>query len=350
MKLLLNVMLILVSDLFGPLHGQNASNKAVASPVQEARFMVTNSRTNAPVSQAGLFDRTGKKLGETDAAGKLKLNLAASDKDIYSIRASGYNAAEVKLNNVSKKTGDYEVVLMESNRESGTDSNTSDPATDPNMVKVYVKQDPATYKKSEYPSAKDIEFAVQLSASSRPITDKSSLSSWEELGPVYIHTENGMYKVRIGPFDTQDKAKQVLLQAKARGKKDAFIVIQQGLEVYTDQGHPIHQANEAVMTSEEKVPEVKSQTPPKETSTNDSDILEYKVRLASYLKPGGFNTKDVDQYGPLESYRQGEWTIMLIGGFKTAKDAERVRDQVIAKGYKDAAVVVDRGGILESDY
>lgn len=77
---------------------------------------------------------------------------------------------------------------------------------DPEMVKMYVKQDPSTYQKAKPEGQLDLEFAVQLSASSRPITDKSSLSSWEELGPLYVYTENGMYKVRIGPFDTQDKA------------------------------------------------------------------------------------------------------------------------------------------------
>ena len=38
---------------------------------------------------------------------------------------------------------------------------------------------------------------------------------------------------------------------------------------------------------------------------------------------------------------------MMIGGFKTQKEATKVRDLVIAKGYTDAAVVVDRGGIIE---
>lgn len=219
--------------------------------------------------------------------------------------------------------------------------------TDTNLVKVYVKQDPATYQKAKPDVAQGLEFAVQLSATSRPITDKSSLKTWEELGPVYIHTENGMNKVRIGPFDSQDKAKQVLLQAKERGKKDAFIVIQQGLENYNPQGYAKQQTYEPEPVKEVMAP---SAPAPSAAPTMTEDVqVEYKVRLASYLKPGGFNTKDIDQYGPLESYRQGDWTIMLIGGFKTSQDAARVRDQVIAKGYKDARVVVDRGGILEDE-
>ncbi len=358
-KLLLNVTLILISDFFGPLQGQNTPNKGGSPALHEARFMVSNAETKTPVAQAFLIDKSGKQLGQTDDNGKLVLALPASESEVYTVRAQGYNATQVRLTNASKKAADYQVLMMAlKNEKAILDQPTSGSSAEADMVKVYVKQDPTTYKKPQSEKAKDIEFAVQLSASSRPITDKSSLSSWEELGPVYIHSENGMYKVRIGPFDTQDKAKQVLLQAKARGKKDAFIVIQQGLDAFSTQGHPAGQEMDAPMVMEEKVsnpsPVVSNPSPivsdpSPATTTNDDVILEYKVRLASYLKPGGFNTKDIDQYGPLESYRQGEWTIMLIGGFKTAKDAEHVKDLVIAKGYKDASVVVDKDGIL-SEY
>lgn len=214
--------------------------------------------------------------------------------------------------------------------------------SDTDLVKVYVREDPANYKKANQDSGLILEFAVQLSASSRPVTDKSSLRSWEELGPVYIHTENGLYKVRIGPFDNQDQAKEVLLRAKERGKKDAFIVIQKGLENYVPEGIAIKPLPETGQGAKESILPAASLPPAIEAGS-----VEYKVRLASYLKPGGFNTKDIDKYGPLESYRKGEWTIMLIGGFKTEADALRVKDKVIAKGYKDASVVVERDGILE---
>ncbi len=223
--------------------------------------------------------------------------------------------------------------------------------SDTSLVKVYVKQDPSTYKKVSQDSALELEFAVQLSASSRPITDMSSLSSWEQLGPVYIHTENGMYKVRIGPYDNQDQAKNVLLKAKERGKMDAFIVIQKGLENYSPQGVAIQPDFEPEVITQSTAPVTPSPivkaSVPSEPVVSIEESGDFKVRLASYLKPGGFNTSDIDQYGPLESYRQGEWTIMMIGGFKTKKEAAKVRDLVIAKGYTDAAVVVDRGGIIE---
>ena len=225
-------------------------------------------------------------------------------------------------------------------------------------IKVYVKQDPSTYKKEKSESGLNLEFAVQLSASSRPITDKSTLKSWEELGPLYIHEENGLFKVRIGPFDTQDKAKEVLLQAKQRGKKDAFIVIQKGLESYKQPEGYVKQEAIAIEAEPVKtvVPSPTTTMPSKPAPVTPAPIpsgvedIEYKVRLVSFLKPGGFNTKDVDQYGPLESYRKGEWTIMMIGGFKTEQEAIKVKDQVIAKGYKDAAVVVSRDGMVDLNH
>jgi|GEM_PF-1103265 len=231
------------------------------------------------------------------------------------------------------------------------------PDSSKELVKVYVKQDPATYKKEKGDAALVLEFAVQLSASSRPITDKSTLKSWEELGPLYIHEENGMFKVRLGPFDTQDKAKEVLLQAKQRGKKDAFIVIQKGLENYHQpegfakqetpaELEPVHTASPAPAEATVATAPVA----PAADVTNSDEIIEYKVRLASYLKPGGFSTKDIDQYGPLESYRKGDWTILMIGGFKTEQEAIKVRDQVIAKGFKDAAVVVSRDGMIDLEH
>ena len=225
----------------------------------------------------------------------------------------------------------------------------------PEMVKMYLKQDPATYQKAKTDSQLELEFAVQLSASSRPITDKSTLKSWEELGPLYVHNENGMYKVRIGPFDNQEKAKEVLLQAKARGKKDAFIVIQKGLEGYQPTGYAkqpaldVQQEQPVSTTPTPSVSQVPVPTASTETlgSAPAGSHVEYKVRLASYLKPGGFSTNGLDQYGTLESYRKGEWTILMIGGFKTEQDANKVKEQVVAKGFKDAKVVMEVDGMLQ---
>lgn len=353
-KLLLLSMLVLASAVLALAHGQKSEQQGGPQQAHEAHFKVVDALTMQPVSHAGIYNHAGKQLGITDDQGTVVLSIPASATETYTIRATGFNIVDIQLDMASQAKADYEVLLPAVNRKS--------PAQE-DGAKVYVKQDPSTYRKPKGEDAAKLEFAVQLAASSKPITDMSSLKSWEELGPLYIHNENGMYKVRLGPFNSQDQAKQVLLQAKERGKKDAFIVIQKGLDNYTPEGYvkkdltetspmpstpapqPVNPAPSTPVTQ----PSAHEPTAATAPSTVVDENVEYKVRLVSYLKPGGFNTKDIDQYGTLESYRKGEWTILMIGGFKTEKDAIHVKDEVVKKGYNDAIVVTVRDGILQLD-
>jgi len=331
-----------------------ATNDGGAARMHEARFSVRDYSTKKPLANAALYDKTGKQLGITDPHGSLMLDLPASAEDVYQMKSEGFTPIDIRLTQAEKKSADYEVFLQHqtssvSLAEQPKTINKNEDADDTEMVKVYVKQDPKAYKKSMESEPSNVEFAVQLSATSKPITNKNSLKSWEDLGPVYIHSENGLYKVRIGPFGTQEDAKSVLLKAKARGTKDAFIVVQKGTENHPPYEFQSHPAVEPVIASKTEP----AKTPKKEPAVNKEVMpvaatsnVEYKVRLASYLHPGAFSTKDVEKYGPLESYRQGEWTIMLIGGFKNEADAIKVKNDVISKGFKDAAVVMDQDGIL----
>ncbi len=360
-KISLLLTLFLVSGYYTIGHNQPGTKKTETETFREARFVIMNQATKKPLPNTSIYDAKGTELGKSDIAGNAVIAVPSSAKEPYTIIVNGFDPVDLNLRYATKKSSRYEVMFSASTVvEKSMVEEEKMPKEE--MIKVYVKQDPATYVKQTKPIGEDLElvFAVQLSASSRPIADMKSLSAWEQLGPIYVYTENNLYKVRIGPYDTQDKAKQVLLQAKEKGKKDAFIVIQKGLEGYEPEGYVKYEEpmviDEKFIVSgkvpqttkpqvEKSVEVVKVVTP--EPIIEDSDIIEYKVRLASYLKPGGFNTKEIDQYGPLESYRKGEWTIMLIGGFKTLADAKRVREEVIAKGYKDAMVVADKGGILE---
>jgi hypothetical protein len=328
--------------------GQDAhTDKGGKPPVHQARFNVFDYTSGDPVADAALYDKLDKELGRTDAKGMLTLALPASALDIYMIKSSGFSPVNVRLTHADKKFADYEVFLR-------PDPSAIHDTGDTELVKVYIKQDPHVNKQQEQPTATakapaaqaanegDVEFAVQLSASSRPISDKKTLRTWEELGPVFIQNENGLYKVRIGPYTTQENAKKVLLAVKERGKSDAFIVVQKGRENHTPFDYESHKSHQAMT---ESAPAAKPAVV--EPTTDNEPQGEYKVRIASYLHPGAFNTADVEQYGTLESYRKGEWTIMMIGGIKKASEAKRIRDLVIQKGYKDAAVVVDNEGILE---
>ena len=51
--------------------------------------------------------------------------------------------------------------------------------------------------------------------------------------------------------------------------------------------------------------------------------------------------------GRLEQWTKGAWTIFILGGYSNYDDADQARIQAINRGYADAEVVIDNGGIIE---
>lgn len=354
-NLLLVCLLALVSAM--PVSAQ----KGGKVDVHEATIQVYKHGSKTPVPAAELYTPNGNLLGKTNDLGVLAISLPPSTEEVYVVRAEGFNVMTLRLTQAAKKNATYEMFLQPVYSQSGSGTvdliSSADQTPRDEMVKVYVKQDPETVQSQVKANQNtDVLFAVQLAATSKNITDKSSFSSWNSVGPVFIHREDGLNKVRIGPYATQEQAKAALNEVKAKGKKDAFIVIQEGREENAVVTPRTKEAPVANTSSQEEFMEVEN-TGAKAGSTTNSNAGnnvvesvtagEYKVRLISYLKPGGFNPKDIDGLGTLESYRQGDWTIILIGGINSKDQAFSVRNKVVEKGYKDARVVMDNDGILQ---
>ena len=49
----------------------------------------------------------------------------------------------------------------------------------------------------------------------------------------------------------------------------------------------------------------------------------------------------------MEQWTKGAWTIFILGGYSNYDDADQARIQAINRGYADAEVVIDNGGIIE---
>ena len=341
-KLQVTTLLLVLAGLTGFVSAQKAGKNPGSAYSHQARFSVFDYNTKAPISNAVVVDQKGAELGYTNPNGDLALNLPPNTSDYYTIRAEGYNPFSIRLTQAEKRSGDYEVFLPEASHalmESIAHVAEPEPATaEPKaeLVKVYVKEDPSTYKKQN-DAPVSIDFSVQVAASSQFISEASARKEWEGLGPVYVQNENGMYKVRIGPFESQNEAKQILLNVKSKGRKDAFIVVRQGNSI----SNPV--VKKPAETRINESPKVDN-TPAATTSATG----DYKVRVASYLHPGDFNTAGIDNLGTLESYRKGEWTIMMIGGFTTQEAATKAKNIVVSKGFSDAAVIVVKDGILET--
>ena len=58
----------------------------------------------------------------------------------------------------------------------------------------------------------------------------------ENLGTVYPKSEKGLYKIRVGVFETRAEANQVLKSIKSKGYKGAWIVKEDGFE--SERGAP----------------------------------------------------------------------------------------------------------------
>ncbi len=341
-KLQLTALVLVLAGLTGFVSAQKTGKNPASAYSHQARFSVFDYNTKAPIRNAVVVDQKGAELGYTNPEGDLALNLPPNTSDYYTIRAEGYNPFSIRLTQAEKRSGDYEVFLPEaSHTVMESISHAAAPASMPadqksEMMKVYVKEDPATYKKqSDAPAS--IDFSVQVAASSKFISESSARNDWEGLGPVYVQNENGMYKVRIGPYESQNEAKQILMEVKSKGRKDAFIVVRQG--------------NSIVNPVVKKPTETRVNESPKTdhmTESATSTQGDYKVRIASYLHPGDFNTAGIDNLGTLESYRKGEWTIMMLGGFTSLEAATKAKNIVISKGFNDAAVIMVKDGILET--
>lgn len=336
MKKLLYLLLAISLLTAISLQAQPQKSKTGQAYSHRAHFSVYDFTTKIPIEDAVVTNQTGQELGTTNADGELALNLPPNSSAFYTIRAEGYNPMNIRLNKAEKKSAEYEVFLPAqeigySRLEASIDQGISE--EDLELVKVYVKQDPAEYQKTTT-QAGEISFSVQIAASSNPITPNTVGHEWSEIGNVFVKQENGMYKVRIGPYLSQQEAKQVLLQVKSKGRKDAFIVVQQG--TVNDE------------------PSIKTEIPvtstPEPVTNSQPELLEgdYKVRVASYLHPGAFNPDGIDKLGRLESYRKGEWTIMMIGGFRSKEEAAKARDIVLSKGFTDASIVRDNNGVIET--
>jgi hypothetical protein len=159
-------------------------------------------------------------------------------------------------------------------------------------------------------------YFIQIAALAR----HSSLEPYAQLkayGDLVLYDDGKYAKVRVGTFETESEARLVLSRIRSEANyQDAFVVKQ----TVSDKSRHV------------QVPVTSG---------------EYKVRLGTYSKVGNFNPDLVSHLGAVESYRKDDLTIMLLAGFADLAAAKKALDAAVAKGFTDAYIVMDRGGILE---
>jgi tetratricopeptide (TPR) repeat protein len=162
-------------------------------------------------------------------------------------------------------------------------------------------------------------FAVQVAAISTSNVDLSNYGSLNDYGRLVTSEEGKMTKLRVGYFDSKDEANRKLIQIRAAGYSDAFLVVIPGKNIEQAQ---------------------------KREADAGNDEARYKVRLATYSDPGNFNPTGITGLGEIQSYTKNAYTIMLLGGFSSREEAEQARRIANANGFPDAYVVIDKNGVL----
>lgn len=194
---------------------------------------------------------------------------------------------------------------------------------------------------AEYLPNNTMVYFIQLASL---ITNQANFKIYQNLlkfGNIYKFDIDGSSKIRLGYFIDRQEAERILTQVRKSGFKDAFIVRE-----------PINTTSmELVLTAHDIN---NSSTPANNTTKNfqysapvNNYGASYKVRLASYEDPIWFDNSKVKDLGQIEQWSKGTWTIFILSGYNNFEQANQAKVKAINRGFKDAEVVIDNGGILE---
>ena len=183
------------------------------------------------------------------------------------------------------------------------------------------------------PGRVDEGFAVQVAAVAESTTDISDYQRrLAELGQVYGKREAGVLRVRVGPFGSRSAAQGILATVRAAGFADAFIAKESG-------GAAV--GIDRVVTETVEIPAAAPASPAPSTTAPTAGT--YLVRLATYGNFANFDAARASDLGTLTTRKRGEYTVVLLEGFASAREAADSVAAAKAAGFADAHVVVDAG-------
>jgi tetratricopeptide (TPR) repeat protein len=173
-------------------------------------------------------------------------------------------------------------------------------------------------------------FFIQLASFNRSEGSLSNYGNLSQYGSLYRFFKANAVKIRLGYFHDRSEAESILSEVKRAGYRDAFVTADNlsvsNFELLNDNSGSSYNPNNY------------NSTTPAES--------QYKVKLGTYDDPLKFNIDAIQGVGRIEQWTKGEWTIFVIGGFPTIEDAKSAQIKARNRGWTDAELVVDEGGIL----
>lgn len=186
-----------------------------------------------------------------------------------------------------------------------------------------------------------IRYAVQIGSFAPDRTiNVGDYARLTDLGNIYVKTENGMQKVRLGIWTEHADAEDAQNKAVARGFKDAIVVTEKAED----------QSVKAFVLPEEAPRPVQHSTPPTKnkaaTKINPANN-EYLVRLMTVSNLAKFDASEVDDLGEVEKRKADNgMTIVLVGRYPDIETATEIQNQLRKRGYEQCFVVRDEKGKL----
>ena len=192
---------------------------------------------------------------------------------------------------------------------------------------------------SATPGAVAEGWAVQVAALAIDATDISEYQTkLARYGTVYGKRENGVLRVRVGPFVDRDAAVAQLGAIRAEGYADAFPAPEPGGEaVGIDRPVPMPARD----TTEDGKIEASGTVVPRPLAPGEAQS--YMIRLATYGNFANFDAGSVAGLGRLTTRRRGDYVIVLLEGYPDLGTARARIDDARAAGFEDAHVVFEAG-------
>ncbi|MEY4903961.1 MAG: hypothetical protein RLZZ292_1776, partial [Bacteroidota bacterium] len=302
--------------------------------------------------------------GMTDATGVYSLGLLPKSTYIIRYSKAGYNEISAPIStgsetkekvmlglltlkesmiNIGKKPG-----VVTSGSSSGSNSNTSS-GSSTNSNSSSNSGSSTSGGEISYPGSQTgvpqinptKGFAVQITTMSKAsFSNINSFANLSDIGTVYPVKVGDVVKIRVGLYGSRIDALDAQKALVDRGFKDCFIVpdTRDATNGIPSQGPK----KPVIVNNENKKP---IPTPQPAGTTTEEPVFDFfKVRLATYRDPSGFNSSKLDDLGSIEQVKSGEFTVMLLGNYGTADDAKAIRGLVAERGFADAQVVQVKAG------
>lgn len=298
---------------------------------------IVDSESNESVSEV-IVKATNPKTGLTlrttsNQWGEYKLALQSPAKYVIRFSKAGYINTNKKVSITSKT--DKSLLGVLSFKQSYSDGTvgggvmmSNDDVVEDEIEAPIPDNDPIGGYNEEVVKPKG--YAVQVAAyfDNREV-NIGTYENLQEHGNVYKMKDGKAEKVRVGIFKSRKEAEEARKLILRKGFAKAFIVAEEG-----------RQARQLTVEEEEKIPEEMD-------TIIELPKVDYKVRVATFRSTKRFNEQQIADFGKIEKRKAGNFTIVLLSGFKSEAEARSTQNKVVDLGYDDAHLVVEEGKKLK---